>query len=58
MCWPGANGIEDGVTIDLELLNEVTYNSSNEIASIEPGARWSDVYAALEEGGLSTNPLL
>lgn len=54
MCWPGASGIEAGVTIDLELLKDVTYNSSNEIASIQPGARWSDVYSALDERMFST----
>ena len=49
MCWPGASGIEAGVTIDLELLNRVTYNPCNEIATIQPGARWSEVYSTLDE---------
>ena len=52
MCWPGASGIEAGVTIDLELLNRVTYNPCNEIATIQPGARWSEVYSTLDERGL------
>lgn len=49
MCWAGASNIESGVTIDLELMADVTYDPSTQIASIQPGARWSKVYSVLEK---------
>lgn len=49
MSWVGANNIEEGVTIDLELLNAVTYSSETKIASLRPGARWTNVYTQLKE---------
>ncbi len=49
MCWAGASNIESGVTIDLELMSEVTYDPSTKITSIQPGARWGKVYAELEK---------
>ncbi|RYP15769.1 hypothetical protein DL765_005495 [Monosporascus sp. GIB2] len=52
MSWAGANNIESGVTIDLELLDAVTYNPTTEIASLGPGARWTSVYTQLEEHGV------
>ncbi|RYO82820.1 hypothetical protein DL766_006238 [Monosporascus sp. MC13-8B] len=52
MCWAGANNIESGVTIDLQLLDAVTYNPKTEIASLGPGARWTNVYTQLEEHGV------
>ncbi|PLB40384.1 FAD-binding oxidoreductase [Aspergillus candidus] len=51
--WPGANNIEDGVTIDLSNLNSTTYHKGAETASIHPGARWGDVYKALEPFGVT-----
>ncbi|KAL4802073.1 hypothetical protein BDV18DRAFT_164251 [Aspergillus unguis] len=44
---PGSAGIEDGVTIDLGLMNTTTYNLNNSTASILPGATWGSVYNAL-----------
>ncbi|RYP43670.1 hypothetical protein DL768_009801 [Monosporascus sp. mg162] len=52
MAWAGANNTESGVTIDLELLDAVTYNPKTEIASLGPGARWTNVYTQLEEHGV------
>lgn len=49
MCWAGASNIESGVTIDLELMTEVTYDPTTKLASIQPGARWSKVYIELEK---------
>ena len=49
MAWAGANNINDGVTIDLGLMTKTTYNSETKVASIEPGGRWTDVYAELEK---------
>ncbi|KAK7708307.1 hypothetical protein SLS57_009041 [Botryosphaeria dothidea] len=46
---PGAANIEDGVTVDLGLMNATVYNSENGSASVQPGARWASVYKALEE---------
>lgn len=46
---PRAASIEDGVTIDLGLMNATIYNSENGSASVQPGARWASVYKALEE---------
>jgi len=45
--WPGANNINGGVTVDLGLLNAVTYDAATETANIGPGARWRDVYGEL-----------
>lgn len=49
MAAPGASSIEDGVTIDLGLLHSTKYNAETNLASLEPGARWGDVYAELEK---------
>lgn len=49
MSWPGANSIEDGIIVDLGLMNKTTYNAETKIASIEPGPRWIEVYQELEK---------
>lgn len=48
MAAPGASSIEDGVTIDLGLLNTATYDAKDNLACLGPSARWGDVYAELE----------
>ena len=48
---PGANNVDEGVTIDLLHMNGTTYNDSSNIANILPAARWGSVYAALEPLG-------
>lgn len=50
MSWPGANSIEDGIIVDLGLMNKTVYNADTKIASIEPGPRWINVYQDLEKG--------
>ncbi|KAH8202775.1 hypothetical protein TruAng_003046 [Truncatella angustata] len=45
--WP-ANNIEEGVTIDLGLMNATTYNEVSKVASIYPGSRWRGVYEILD----------
>lgn len=50
MCWPGASSISSGVTIDLGQMDKTTYDPSTKIASIQPGGRWTDVYATLDKG--------
>ena len=47
----GASNIETGVTVDLGRLNQVTLSADKTYASIGPGARWADVYAALDAQG-------
>lgn len=49
--WAGSNNIEGGVTIDLSLLNAVSYDAASETASIGPGCRWREVYAELHKHG-------
>lgn len=48
-----AANIQNGVTIDLSLMNETTYNKENSTASIGPGSRWVNVYRALDQLGVS-----
>ncbi|CAG5178535.1 uncharacterized protein ALTATR162_LOCUS8749 [Alternaria atra] len=48
---PGANNVDNGVTIDLLHMNGTTYNADSKVASILPAARWGSVYAALEPLG-------
>ncbi|OHE96903.1 6-hydroxy-D-nicotine oxidase [Colletotrichum orchidophilum] len=53
MTWAGASNIEEGVTIDMALMNHVKYSAENKIASIGAGALWRDVYSALEPFGVT-----
>lgn len=47
-----ANNIDLGVTIDLGKMNQTSYDSQSNIASIGPGAKWKDVYAELHKQGV------
>ncbi|KAM0558281.1 hypothetical protein ACHAPJ_004975 [Fusarium lateritium] len=49
--WAGSNNIEDGVTVDLVHLSEVTFKASDETADIGPGCKWRQVYAELSKHG-------
>jgi FAD/FMN-containing dehydrogenase len=49
----GANNIVNGVTIDLSNLNSTSYDPDANIAKIEPGGRWGNVYADLEKDGVT-----
>lgn len=40
--------VEEGVTIDLGLMNTTTYDEESKIASILPGSRWRGVYETLD----------
>lgn len=51
--WAGANNIVDGVTIDLSLMNNTTYNKSAGTASILPGSRWGGVYETLAKDNVT-----
>ncbi|KAI1408056.1 FAD-binding domain-containing protein [Hypoxylon sp. FL1857] len=48
----GANNVEDGVTLDLSLLNSTTYDPATGLASILPGAHWLNVYRTLDPLGV------
>lgn len=47
---PGAGfaNIADGLVIDITSLNSVTANEDHSIASVGAGAKWAEVYSALE----------
>lgn len=51
MLVTGSNAITDGVTIDLRELNQNTFNAKTETASVGGGAKWGEVYKALEAHG-------
>ncbi|KAK8062946.1 hypothetical protein PG997_015043 [Apiospora hydei] len=50
--WP-ANNIDDGVTIDLGLMDGTVYDAEKKVARISPGSRWGGVYGALEPHGMT-----
>jgi hypothetical protein len=45
--WAGSNDVHEGVTIDLGQMADVTYDEQSKLASIQPGARWGNVYQEL-----------
>lgn len=47
----GFNNIANGVTIDLGLMNRSSYDPVQDLASVEPGAAWKDVYYNLLQNG-------
>ncbi|KLJ10859.1 hypothetical protein EMPG_13776 [Blastomyces silverae] len=47
-----SNNIDNGVTIDLGMLNQATYDRRTNLASIGPGGRWKDVLAELLKYGV------
>ncbi|KAH6695204.1 FAD binding domain-containing protein [Plectosphaerella plurivora] len=46
-----SNNVGNGTTIDLSLLNAVTYNNCTQVAKIGAGARWGAVFAKVESFG-------
>ncbi|KAK7960758.1 FAD-binding domain-containing protein [Apiospora saccharicola] len=52
MWVPGASNIADGVTIDLGRFKKTTYDPETKLASVEPGAKWNDVYPVVEKEGV------
>ncbi|EKG15330.1 FAD linked oxidase [Macrophomina phaseolina MS6] len=48
----GANNIDEGVTIDLGLMNATTYNAARGVVSIEPAAHWLSVYQTTDPLGI------
>jgi FAD/FMN-containing dehydrogenase len=51
MPWASSNNIDNGITIDLGLMNSTMLNKTSLIASLQPGARWGSVYGTLEPFG-------
>ncbi|KAL4938614.1 hypothetical protein BDV06DRAFT_231674 [Aspergillus oleicola] len=49
-----SNNVERSVTIDLKYLNSTSYDKVSNTASLGPGAKWQDVYAALQKHGVVT----
>ena len=49
--YPGSNNIANGVTIDLGMMNSSSYDPTRNLASVEPGAAWKDVYDNLLHNG-------
>ncbi|KAM7211370.1 FAD/FMN-containing dehydrogenase [Rhypophila decipiens] len=52
MVHANSNNISSGVTLDLGLLNSTTYDPDTKLATIQSGARWKEVYTALEPHGV------
>ena len=42
-----SNNIDNGVTIDLSLLDGATYDKNTKLASVGPGGKWWKVYRTL-----------
>ncbi|KAI4957054.1 hypothetical protein J4E86_005526 [Alternaria arbusti] len=51
--WAGSNNINDGVTLDLGLMNTTIYDEAANLARFQPGTRWGGVYGALEPYGVT-----
>lgn len=53
MAQAGAANIQNGVTIDLGALNQVSVGRDRRSAKIGPGLRWGQVYTELARYGLA-----
>jgi len=51
--FAGASNIQDGITIDLQYLDEITVSEDQTVTRLGPGNRWTDVYSHLVPLGLS-----
>lgn len=49
----GSSNIQDGVTIDLSGLNDITVSDDQKLTKIGPGNRWQDIYLKLDALGLA-----
>ncbi|XDG10327.1 hypothetical protein ABKA04_009942 [Annulohypoxylon sp. FPYF3050] len=45
----GVNNIEDGITIDLSLINHIIYDAASQTVEIGPGQSWKEVYKELQK---------
>lgn len=53
--FAGSANIADGVTIDMQWINQVTVNADGTVASVGAGARWGDVYSKLTPMNLAVS---
>ncbi|KAJ8116801.1 hypothetical protein OPT61_g1844 [Boeremia exigua] len=51
--FPGASSIEDGITVSMEDMNEVTLSHDKKTAAVGPGNRWGAVYSKLADQNLA-----
>ncbi|RYP60823.1 hypothetical protein DL771_010355 [Monosporascus sp. 5C6A] len=49
----GSSNTAHGVTIDLSLMNSTSYDRESNVAKIEPGGRWKNVFADLDKHGVT-----
>ncbi|KAJ3467374.1 hypothetical protein FSOLCH5_004157 [Fusarium solani] len=47
-----SNSIEDGITIDFGYMNGTEYDAEKNLARVQPGGHWQDVYDTLAPHGL------
>ncbi|KAK7446497.1 hypothetical protein CaCOL14_010906 [Colletotrichum acutatum] len=50
---PGAAGIEDGILLALEKMDNISLTTSKDVASLGPGNNWGRVYGTLESQGVT-----
>ncbi|KAJ2892457.1 hypothetical protein MKZ38_009847 [Zalerion maritima] len=53
--WAGGSNIQNGVTIDLGLMNATTYDPATGVVSLQPAPRWGDVFETLEGYGVAVS---
>ncbi|KAF4979662.1 hypothetical protein FZEAL_4153 [Fusarium zealandicum] len=47
-----SNSVKDGITVDFGYMNGTTYNEETNLAHVQPGGHWQDVYDTLAPHGL------
>jgi FAD/FMN-containing dehydrogenase len=50
---PGCANVNEGITLDLSLLNSITLTKGNSVVQLGAGVRWGDVYKQLDPLGIS-----
>ena len=55
MSWAGAANIQNGVTIDLSTMKDISVSQDNCTTSVGAGARWQDVYLNLDAMNLAVS---
>ncbi|KAH8729503.1 hypothetical protein BGZ61DRAFT_529699 [Ilyonectria robusta] len=51
--FPLSNSISDGITIDLGYMNKTVYDEKRNLALVQPGGHWQDVYDTLSPHGVT-----
>lgn len=47
-----ASNVQDGISVSLKTLNEITISTDKQTVAIGPGNTWSTVYSTLEKDGI------